>query len=122
MPNGFEPHWRVKNKRYPSFHIRTCLSRPVYLEDALMAYNVYNPKDLPLPPPNTWSNIKVHSNGHFYVAGIADAGESMYEQAKNVYGAIKLLVEGAGDSMEDIMSLQKFVNNLNEYTEVRCAR
>lgn len=87
-----------------------------------MSYKVYNPKDLPLPPPNTWSNIKVHSNGHFYVAGIVAEGESMYEQAMKVFGAIKLIIEEAGGTMDDIMSLQIFVNNLNENTEVWRAR
>lgn len=87
-----------------------------------MSYKVYNPAELPPPPPNTWSNIKVHSNGHFYVAGIIAEGDSMYEQAMKVFNSIKLIIEEAGGTMDDIMTMQIFVNNLNENTEVWRAR
>ncbi|MCB5364351.1 RidA family protein [Pusillimonas sp. CC-YST705] len=87
-----------------------------------MTYKVYNPKELPEPPPQTWSNIKVHSNGHFYVSGIVAEGNSMYEQTKKIFSSIKSLIEEAGGEMDDIMSLQIFVNNLNENTEVWRAR
>lgn len=87
-----------------------------------MSYKVHNPVDLPLPPPNTWSNIKVHSNGHFYVAGIVAEGDSMYEQAMKVFNTIKLLIKEAGGTMDDIMSMQIFLNNLSENTEVWRAR
>lgn len=87
-----------------------------------MAYRTYNPKEVPTPPANTWSNIKVHENGHFYVAGIVAEGISMYEQAMSVFGSIQSLIEDAGGTMNDIMSLQIFVNNLDENTEVWRAR
>jgi|SRR5690625_3079183 len=87
-----------------------------------MVYKVYNPKDVPTPPPNTWSNIKVHDNGHFHVAGIVAEGGSMYEQTKKIFTVIQSLIQEAGGTMDDIMSLQIFVNNLNENTEVWRAR
>jgi len=87
-----------------------------------MAYKVFNPSDMPEPPLNTWSNIKVHSNGHFYIAGIVAEGDSMYEQTKSVFESIRKLVHAAGGVMDDIMTVQIFVNNLNENTEVWRAR
>ncbi len=87
-----------------------------------MSYKSYNPKNVPLPPADTWTNIKVHSNGHFHISGIVAAGDSMYEQALTVFGVIKSLIEEAEGRMDDIMSLQIFVNNLNENTEVWRAR
>ncbi|OXR48341.1 enamine deaminase RidA [Pusillimonas sp. T2] len=87
-----------------------------------MSYKSYNPKNLPPPPVHTWTNIKVHNNGHFYVSGIIAEGNSMYEQATTVFGVIKSLIEEAGGRMDDIMAMQIFVNNLDENTEVWRAR
>src|SRR5690625_4738260 len=87
-----------------------------------MAYKVFNPKEVPTQPPNTWSNIKVQSNGHFHVAVIVAEGDSMYEQTKNIFQIIQALIEEAGGVMDNIMSLQIFVNNLEENTEVWRAR
>jgi enamine deaminase RidA (YjgF/YER057c/UK114 family) len=87
-----------------------------------MAYQVFNPSDMPVPPNQTWSNIKVHSNGHFYIAGIVSEGDSMYEQTKSVFESIQKLLHAAGGVMDDIMTIQIFVNNLDENTEVWRAR
>ncbi|NCV26967.1 MAG: RidA family protein [Betaproteobacteria bacterium] len=66
--------------------------------------------------------FKVHSNGHFYVAGIVGTGDSMYEQAKSVFLIIQALIEAAGGVMDDIMTMQIFVTRLDENTEVWRAR
>ena len=87
-----------------------------------MPYKTFSPPDTPTPPAQTWSNIKVHGNGHFYVAGIVGSGDSMYEQARATFDTIRKLVEAAGGVMDDIMTLQIFVTNLDENTEVWRAR
>ena len=87
-----------------------------------MPYQTFSPSGVAPPPPQTWSNIKVHSNGNFHVAGIVGGGDSMYEQARNTFDAIRKLIEAAGGVMDDIMTLQIFVTNLDENTEVWRAR
>lgn len=87
-----------------------------------MPYQTFSPPDVAPPPPQTWSNIKVHSNGNFHVAGIVGGGDSMYEQARNTFASIRQLIETAGGTMDDIMTLQIFVTNLDENTEVWRAR
>jgi 2-iminobutanoate/2-iminopropanoate deaminase len=87
-----------------------------------MPYKTFSPSDAPSPPPQTWSNIKVHANGHFYVSGITGSGDSMYEQVKSTFSKIKLFIEAAGGVMDDIMSMQIFITNLDENTEVWRAR
>ena len=61
-----------------------------------MPYQTFSPPDVAPPPPQTWSNIKVHSNGNFHVAGIVGGGDSMYEQARNTFSSIQKLIETAG--------------------------
>jgi enamine deaminase RidA (YjgF/YER057c/UK114 family) len=46
----------------------------------------------------------------------------MYEQASNTFASIRKLIEAAGGVMDDIMTLQIFVTNLDENTEVWRAR
>jgi hypothetical protein len=58
-----------------------------------MPYQTFSPYDVGPPPPQTWSNIKVHSNGNFHVAGIVGGGDSMYEQARNTFASIRKLIE-----------------------------
>ena len=87
-----------------------------------MPYKTFSPPDAPPPPAQTWSNIKLHSNGHFYVAGIVGTGDSMFEQACNTFAIIRRLVEAAGGVMDDIMTLQIFVTHLDDNTEVWRAR
>lgn len=87
-----------------------------------MPYQTFSPPDVAPPPPQTWSNIKVHSNGHFCVAGIAAKGDSMYEQACGVFGTIRSLIEAAGGTMNDVMEMTIYVTNLDENTEVWRAR
>lgn len=87
-----------------------------------MAYQVIAAPETPTPPPSTWSNMKVHSNGHFYVAGMAARQESVYEQAKAVFENIRRLLREAGGTMDDIMTMQIFVTDLRDNTEIWRAR
>lgn len=87
-----------------------------------MAYETYQPEGTRTPPPQTWSNIKVHASGQFHVAGITGPGEGTYEQARATFETIRRLVEAAGGAMDDIMTMQIFVTNLDENTEVWRAR
>ena len=87
-----------------------------------MPYIAINAPDTATPPPQTWTNIKVHSNGHFFVAGMTSPGDSMYEQAKGTFESIRRTIVAAGGCMDDIMAMQIFVTNLSENTEVWRAR
>ncbi|MGE0736825.1 MAG: RidA family protein [Alphaproteobacteria bacterium] len=87
-----------------------------------MPYRTVNAPGTPTPPKDTWSQMKVHSNGHFYVSGMAAEGDSMYEQAKATFECIRKTIEHAGGCMDDIMSMQIFVINLDENKEVWRAR
>jgi len=87
-----------------------------------MPYQTFSPPDVAPAPPQTWSNIKLHSNGHFHVAGIVGTGDSMYEQARSTFQIIRRLIEAAGGCMDDIMTMQIFVTNLDDNTEVWRAR
>ena len=87
-----------------------------------MPYVAINAPDTPTPPAQTWTNIKVHSNGHCFVAGMTSPGDSMYEQAKGTFESIRRTIVAAGGCMDDIMAMQIFVTNLSENTEVWRAR
>ncbi len=87
-----------------------------------MSYQVITASDTPTPPPETWSNMKVHGNGHFHISGIAARGDGMYEQAKAVFSYIRRMLEAAGGGMDDIMTMQIFVTDLDQNTEVWRAR
>jgi 2-iminobutanoate/2-iminopropanoate deaminase len=87
-----------------------------------MPYVAINAPDTTAPPPKTWTHIKVHGNGHFYVSGMAAPGVGMYEQAKGTFESIRRTIAAAGGVMDDIMSMQIFVTNLDENTEVWRAR
>jgi len=87
-----------------------------------MSYQVPTAPEAPVPPPETWSNIKVHQNGHFYISGLAGRGEGIYAQSRFVFDNMRRILEAAGGQMNDVMSLQIFVTDLNENTEVWRAR
>jgi enamine deaminase RidA (YjgF/YER057c/UK114 family) len=73
-----------------------------------MSYKVINVPEgskVPAPPPKTWSNIKIHKNGHFYVAGMVADGSSTYEQARQIFTDIQDLIKAAGGVMNDIISI-----------------
>jgi 2-iminobutanoate/2-iminopropanoate deaminase len=90
-----------------------------------MAYSVVNVPDgskVPAPPPQTWSNMKIHANGHFHVAGMVAEGANTYEQARQIFADIRSMVEAAGGVMDDIMAMQIFVADLDDNLEVWRAR
>ncbi len=87
-----------------------------------MSYRVVNLPDGSMPPPQTWSNMKVHDSGHFHISGLTSPGDGMYEQANGVFDKARRLVEAAGGAMDDIMVMQIFVTDLDENTEVWRAR
>jgi 2-iminobutanoate/2-iminopropanoate deaminase len=83
---------------------------------------------VPEPPPQTWSNCLVVGN-QVYIAGMVArsgaqllGGDSMYEQARAVFGKIKHLMEAAGGRMEDIVKVQIFVTDIKRREEVWKAR
>ena len=66
--------------------------------------------------------MKVHGNGHFHISGLTSPGDTMYEQANGVFDKARRLVEAAGGAMDDIMTMQIFVTDLDANTEVWRAR
>jgi 2-iminobutanoate/2-iminopropanoate deaminase len=87
-----------------------------------MSYRTISSPDTPGVPPKTWSNMKVHPSGHFHISGMAALGDTMYEQAKKTFGYIRSTLEAAGGKMDDIVSMQVFVTNLDENEELWRAR
>ena len=93
------------------------------------ATKAVNSPKVPLPPPNTWSNCKVHGN-QFFISGMTarndkndiDGKGSMYEQSKVVFGKIKNLVEAAGGKMNDVIKVNIYVTNIRQREEVWKAR
>ena len=83
---------------------------------------------VPEPPPQTWSNCLVVGNQVFVAGMIARdgdkvlGGDSMYEQAKVIFGKIKHLMEAAGGRMDDIVKVQIFVTDIKRREEVWRAR
>ena len=83
---------------------------------------------VPDPPPQTWSNCLVVGNQVFVAGMVArDAGgvmggDSMYGQAKAIFGKIKHLMEAAGGTMDDIVKVQIFVTDIKRREEVWKAR
>jgi 2-iminobutanoate/2-iminopropanoate deaminase len=83
---------------------------------------------VPDPPPQTWSNCLVVDN-QIFVAGMTArqgdhtvGGNSMYEQARAVFGKIKHLVEAAGGQMDDVVKVNIFVTDILRREEVWKAR
>jgi enamine deaminase RidA (YjgF/YER057c/UK114 family) len=83
---------------------------------------------VPEPPPQTWSNCLVVGNQVFVAGMVARdgdkvlGGDSMYEQAKAVFGKIKNLLEAAGGRMDDIVKVLIFVTDIKRREEVWKAR
>ena len=84
---------------------------------------------VPEPPPERWSNCLV-SDGIAYVSGMTArgtdpkvlAGMDEYEQAKQIFGKIKGMVEAAGGKMNDIAQMNIFVTDIAQRKEVWRAR
>ena len=84
---------------------------------------------VPEPPPERWSNCLV-SDGIAYVSGMTArgtdpkvlAGMDEYEQAKQIFGKIKGMVEAAGGTMADVVKVTIYVTNIKNNTKVWAAR
>ena len=76
------------------------------------------------PPPGTWSNCLV-VDGVAYVAGMTASGGDLtdeYTQARDIFGKIRHLVEAAGGSMADIVTVTIFVTDITRREKVWQAR
>ena len=80
------------------------------------------------PAPGTWSNCRVFGNQVFVAGMVARdgsgviGGDSMYDQAKAIFGKIKHLMEAAGGTMDDIVKVDIFVTDIKRREEVWKAR
>ena len=76
------------------------------------------------PAPDTWSNCLV-ANGIAYIAGMTASGGDLsdeYTQAKAIFAKIKHLVEAAGGTMADIITVTIFVTDISQREKVWQAR
>lgn len=76
------------------------------------------------PQPETWSNCLV-VGGIAYVAGMTASGGDMadeYTQSKAIFNKIKHLIEAAGGTMADIVSVTIFVTDISQREKVWQAR
>ena len=90
-----------------------------------MSYTVINVpagSGIQAPPPQTWSNMKVYKGGHFHIAGMVAEGATTYDQARTIFSDFKSLIQAAGGAMDDIMTMQIFVIDLNDNQEIWRAR
>jgi 2-iminobutanoate/2-iminopropanoate deaminase len=84
---------------------------------------------VPEPPPERWSNCLV-CDGIAYVAGMTSRGTDAkelaamdeYDQAKQIFGKIKGMVEAAGGMMADVVKVIIYVTNIKNNTKVWKAR
>lgn len=79
---------------------------------------------VPEPQPETWSNCLV-VDGVAYVAGMTASGGDLtdeYTQAKAIFGKIKPLVEAAGGTMADVVTVTIFVTDISQREKVWQAR
>src|SRR3954469_2360393 len=80
--------------------------------------------DVPEPGPGTWSNCLV-AGGIAYVAGMTASGGDLtdeYTQAKAIFTKIRHLVEAAGGTMADIVTVTIFVTDIAQREKVWQAR
>ena len=79
---------------------------------------------VPEPQPETWSNCLV-AGEVAYVAGMTASGGDLsdeYTQAKAIFTKIKHLVEAAGGTMADIVTVTIFVTDITQREKVWQAR
>jgi len=80
-------------------------------------------REVPDPPPGTWSNCLVVGGIAYFAGATAPAaGPDEYAQAKGIFTKIKHLVEAAGGSMADIVKVTIFVTDIKEREKVWQAR
>jgi 2-iminobutanoate/2-iminopropanoate deaminase len=76
------------------------------------------------PQPETWSNCLV-AGGIAYVAGMTASGGDLtdeYTQSKAIFAKIKHLIEAAGGTMADVVTVTIFVTDIKEREKVWQAR
>jgi 2-iminobutanoate/2-iminopropanoate deaminase len=76
------------------------------------------------PQPGTWSNCLV-VGGIAYVAGMtASSGDlsDEYTQSKSIFAKIKNLIEAAGGTMADVVTVTIFVTDISQREKVWQAR
>jgi 2-iminobutanoate/2-iminopropanoate deaminase len=76
------------------------------------------------PQPGTWSNCLV-VGGIAYVAGMTASGGDLsdeYTQSKSIFGKIRHLIEAAGGTMSDIVTVTIFVTDISQREKVWQAR
>lgn len=80
---------------------------------------------VPEPPAETWSNCLVAA-GIAYIAGMtargSDAAGDEYVQAKATFAKIRHLVEAAGGTMADVVTVTIFVTDISQREKVWRAR
>jgi len=79
---------------------------------------------VPEPQPETWSNCLV-ADGIAYIAGMTASGGDLtdeYTQGKAIFTKIRHLVEAAGGSMADIVTVTIFVTDITQREKVWQAR
>jgi 2-iminobutanoate/2-iminopropanoate deaminase len=84
--------------------------------------------DVAEPPPQTWSNA-LRVGDHVFISGMTCrtgteivGGDSMYGQAKAVFGKIRDLIAAAGGRMDDVVKVTIFVTDIARREEVWKAR
>jgi 2-iminobutanoate/2-iminopropanoate deaminase len=76
------------------------------------------------PQPGTWSNCLV-VGGIAYVAGMTASGGDLsdeYTQSKSIFVKIRHLIEAAGGTMSDIVTVTIFVTDISQREKVWQAR
>jgi 2-iminobutanoate/2-iminopropanoate deaminase len=76
------------------------------------------------PQPGTWSNCLVVDR-IAYVAGMTATGGDLsdeYTQSKAIFGKVRHLIEAAGGTMADIVSVTIFVTDISQREKVWQAR
>jgi 2-iminobutanoate/2-iminopropanoate deaminase len=76
------------------------------------------------PQPGTWSNCLV-VGGIAYVAGMTASGGDLsdeYTQSKSIFGKIRHLIEAAGGTISDIVTVTIFVTDISQREKVWQAR
>jgi 2-iminobutanoate/2-iminopropanoate deaminase len=84
---------------------------------------------VPEPPPERWSNCLV-VDGIAYVAGMTARGTDAatlatmdeYDQARQIFGKIKHMVEAADGTMADVVKVIIYVTDISNNTKVWKAR
>ena len=80
--------------------------------------------------PGLWSNC-IRAGDFIFISGQVArpleggktlVGENEYEQAKQIFTRIKLICEGAGGSLDDVVKLTIFMVDIRNNTEVWRAR